>query len=169
MSGEPMMSGGEVVALFRSFRAAGIRAWAGGGWAVDALVGRQTREHGDLDLAVDSVHLMGLLDLLDRDGFSVTVDWAPSRLELTAADGRVVDIHPVAFGADGSGVQTGLGGGSFHYAADGFSIGTIEGVPIPCLSVDQQLRFREGYAPRPVDVHDVALLTELARGRGQAG
>ena len=164
-----MMSGGEVVALFRSFAAAGIRAWAAGGWAVDALVGRQTREHGDLDLAVDSVHLASLLDLLDGDGFSVTVDWAPSRLELTAADGRVVDIHPVAFGADGSGVQTGLGGGSFHYAADGFSVGTIEGVPIPCLSVDQQLRFREGYEPRPVDVHDIALLMELARGRGPTG
>lgn len=164
-----MMSGGEVVALFRSFAAAGIPTWAGGGWAVDALVGRQTREHGDLDLAVDRVHLESLLDLLQRDGFIVTVDWAPSRLELTAADGRVVDIHPVAFGADGSGVQIGLGGGSFHYAADGFSVGTIEGVPIPCLSVGQQLRFREGYEPRPVDVHDVALLRKLARGGAPTG
>jgi lincosamide nucleotidyltransferase A/C/D/E len=30
----------------------GVRAWLDGGWAVDALLGRQTRLHSDLDLAV---------------------------------------------------------------------------------------------------------------------
>jgi lincosamide nucleotidyltransferase A/C/D/E len=32
-------------------------AWVGGGWGVDALVGRQTRSHADL--AVDTERLAG--------------------------------------------------------------------------------------------------------------
>jgi lincosamide nucleotidyltransferase A/C/D/E len=32
------------------------RVWAAGGWGVDALVGHQTRDHRDLDLALDAAH-----------------------------------------------------------------------------------------------------------------
>ena len=151
----------EVAALFRSFADAGVTTFAAGGWAVDALVGHQTREHGDLDLAVDSRDLPVLLALLERQGFVVTVDWAPSRLELTAADGRTVDIHPVTFAADGGGTQAGLDGESFHYAPDGFTTGIVDGQRVPCLSTAQQLQFRAGYPPRPADVHDIALLNQL--------
>jgi lincosamide nucleotidyltransferase A/C/D/E len=33
---------------------AGCSVWVAGGWGVDALVGRQTRLHRDLDLALDA-------------------------------------------------------------------------------------------------------------------
>jgi lincosamide nucleotidyltransferase A/C/D/E len=79
-------------------------------------------------------------------------------MELTAADGRVVDIHPVTFAEDGSGRQAGHGGDSFHYASDGFTVGSIDGSAIACLSAAQQLRFRDGYELRAVDVHDIELL-----------
>jgi len=36
---------------------------------VDALVGRQTRPHGDLDLVVDAPSLAAVLDLLHGLGF----------------------------------------------------------------------------------------------------
>ncbi len=32
----------------------GIRYWLDGGWGVDALVGRQTREHRDVDINFDA-------------------------------------------------------------------------------------------------------------------
>ena len=32
----------------------GIRYWLDGGWGVDALVGRQTREHRDVDIDFDA-------------------------------------------------------------------------------------------------------------------
>ena len=152
------MNGDQVTTLLAECAAHGLRVWVAGGWAVDAVVGRQTRPHGDLDLAVDAAQQPELLALLDRLGFEATVDWLPVRAELTAPDGRKVDIHPVAFRPDGSGVQSGLDGLTFAYAADGFAAGVIEGRRVPCLSVDQQLRFREGYPPRDVDHHDVALL-----------
>ena len=157
------MQAWQVLELLDAFDRAGIRVWIGGGWAVDAVVGRQTRDHGDLDLAVDAARLDALLGLLGEHGFRATVDWLPSRVELTASDGRRVDVHPVEFRPDGSGVQAGYGGPPFKYPADGFARGTIDGRPVPCLSVAQQLRFREGYPPRDVDVHDVALLQSVLR------
>lgn len=152
------MDSSQVIGLFRAFDRASLRVWAAGGWAVDAIVGRQTREHGDLDVAVDIRDLPRLLGLLREQGFAVTTDWMPSRLEMTASDGRAVDIHPVTFAEDGTGYQADRGGDGFTYAADGFATGTIDGEVVACLSVGQQLCFREGYEPRDVDEHDVALL-----------
>jgi lincosamide nucleotidyltransferase A/C/D/E len=152
----------QVVALLDRLHGAGIRAWVAGGWAVDAVVGRRTRDHGDLDLAVDAAQLDALLALLGEHGFRITVDWLPSRVELTAADGRRVDLHPVAFRTDGSGLQSGLNGPGFEYPADGFTAGSIDGRAVPCLSVALQLRFREGYPPRDVDLHDVVVLRGAA-------
>ncbi|MGY0006187.1 nucleotidyltransferase domain-containing protein [Micromonospora sp. I033] len=67
-----------------------------------------TRPHGDLDLAVDAAQQAELPALLGRLGFTTPVDWLPVRAELTAPDGRTVDLHPVAFRPDGSGAQAGL-------------------------------------------------------------
>jgi hypothetical protein len=36
---------------------AGVPVWVDGGWGVDALVRMQSREHGDLDLAIDVARL----------------------------------------------------------------------------------------------------------------
>jgi lincosamide nucleotidyltransferase A/C/D/E len=152
------MQASQVVELLDFFDGVGLRVWVAGGWAVDAVIGRQTREHGDLDLAMDATQLERLMAVLGERGFVVTEDWLPSRVELTAEDGRRVDLHPVLFRADGSGLQAGLDGPGFEYPADAFASGTIDGRTVPCLSVAQQLRFREGYPPRDVDVHDIALL-----------
>jgi lincosamide nucleotidyltransferase A/C/D/E len=152
------VEGRQVVDLFRVFAAAGLRVWLAGGWAVDAIVGRQTRPHGDMDVAVDIRDLRTFLELLAGRGFVVTTDWVPSRLELRAPDGQAVDVHPVTFAEDGSGWQAGHGGDSFHYASEGFAVGRIDGSAIPCLSVAQQLRFRSGYELRAADLHDLDVL-----------
>jgi hypothetical protein len=60
------------------------RVWIAGGWGVDALVGRQTRIHSDLDLAVDvtQMALDHLLQAFGRHGYAVEADWRPSRVAL---------------------------------------------------------------------------------------
>lgn len=155
------MRAADVVAFVRDATGSGIRLWIAGGWAVDALVGRQTRDHDDLDVAVDATDFDAVLALLNHQGFAVTTDWLPARVELTHPDGRTLDLHPVVFESDGSGTQSGLGDERFFYAADGFTVGRIAGAVVPCLSAEQQLRFRAGYPARPVDLHDVALLQRL--------
>jgi lincosamide nucleotidyltransferase A/C/D/E len=157
------MEAAQVLALFRDFERSGWRVWAAGGWAVDAVVGRQTRPHRDLDIAVDASQLAGITSHLQGLGYRITIDERPSRLELTDADGAAVDIHPVSFAPDGTGIQAGLNAGSFHYAADGFTVGVLDGRAIPCLSIRQQLAFRDGYALRATDRHDIELLLELER------
>jgi len=60
----------QVVDLFRAFAAAELRVWLAGGWAVDAIVGRQTRAHDDMDVAVDARDLPRLLGLLGEQSLS---------------------------------------------------------------------------------------------------
>jgi lincosamide nucleotidyltransferase A/C/D/E len=149
--------------LLSDLKARGLRACVGGGWAVDALLGRQTRPHRDLDLAVDAAQFGQVMVFLAERGYSPRVDWLPVRVEVEDENGQRVDVHPLAFADDGSAVQAGLEGIEFRYAANAFTTGIIAGQTIDCLTAEQQLSFREGYAWRDVDHHDVRLLRQLLR------
>ena len=165
-SGTPLE---EVLAVLDALRAAGRRAWVGGGWGVDALVGRQTRPHRDLDLAVDADDVEPVLDLLASRGYAVETDWLPVRVELAAPGAGRVDVHPVSFDAAGHGRQADRHGGWFDYPPHAFRVGSLSGVAVPCLSPGQQLRFHRGYELRDADLHDLRLLEEDAARRAEAG
>ena len=143
-------------------------AWVCGGWAVDALVGRQTRPHADLDLAVDAADLDAVLRLLHGLGFVPAQDWLPVRIEVAHPDGRRIDLHPVVLAADGSGVQAGLDGATFRYPAGCVTTGRVAGREVHCLTATQQLAFRHGFELRPVDHHDLAQLRALGTAGGPA-
>ena len=161
----------DVLQVSGALRAAGVPHWLAGGWGVDALVGRQTRPHRDLDLAVDDVDLAVAVAVLGDLGYAVETDWLPVRLELAAqrelaARGeRWVDLHPVVFDAHGDGRQAGLDGGHFDYPAGDLVVGSIEGHPLPCISLTRQRAFHSGYPLRLQDEADLAELDRLP-GRG---
>jgi lincosamide nucleotidyltransferase A/C/D/E len=157
----------EVVAVLAALVESECPAWVGGGWGVDALVGHQTRPHRDLDLAIDARGEPAAIAALDRLGYHIQTDWRPVRLELSRLGGSWVDLHPVIFDSTGHGRQQDLSGGWFDYPAGCLTIGCLDGLPIRCLSVDQQIRFHTGYPPRDIDRHDLALLHQLARQRHQ--
>ena len=46
------MTSDKVLDLYNWLNENNIAVWIDGGWCVDALLGRQTREHADLDIAV---------------------------------------------------------------------------------------------------------------------
>ncbi|WP_205215251.1 nucleotidyltransferase domain-containing protein [Amycolatopsis albispora] len=143
-----------VLHLLRRFGEAGARVWIGGGWGIDALVGRQTRPHADLDLIHDRD---GEPAALAEEGFTEALDLRPVRFVLNGP--AELDMHPVRFAADGSAAQAAdNNGGTFTYPADCFVTGRIDGIEVPCLSVEQQLRFHKGYQPRERDLHDMAQL-----------
>jgi lincosamide nucleotidyltransferase A/C/D/E len=148
---------------------AGVRHWVAGGWGVDLLVGRQTRPHRDLDLAIGAEGEAAALTALGRLGFTVETDWRPTRVELAGPGEQWVDLHPVVFDADGFGRQADLDGGHFAYPPTCFTTGRIAGVDraVGCLSVEQQVLFHSGYAPRERDRHDLRLLAGLAAGDGR--
>ncbi|GLY25409.1 hypothetical protein [Micromonospora sp. NBRC 101691] len=162
MTGVAHLDADEVHAVLDALASAGCPAWIGGGWGVDALVGRQTRSHRDLDLLIPADREAAALRSLGLLGYTVETDWRPVRVEVVAARRGRVDLHPVTFDAAGDAYQAGLDGTSFHYPGDCFTTGTIAGRAVGCLSVEQQLSLHSGYEPRDVDRADLALLRQLA-------
>ena len=142
---------------------AGVRHGVAGGWGVDALVGRVTREHRDLDLLVDADQLEDSLSVLGALGYVVETDWLPIRVELAGHAGWV-DVHPVRYDASGHGVQAGPEGTQYEYPAGIWTHGRLDGRAVRCLSAEHQVVVHTGYPPRPQDLADLALLDELLRG-----
>lgn len=65
-SGSALMDEEEVARVLQLAEIAGIPVVVDGGWAVDALLGWQTRDHSDLDLAINQQYLPRLLNILRR-------------------------------------------------------------------------------------------------------
>jgi lincosamide nucleotidyltransferase A/C/D/E len=150
----------EVTSVLDAVDNAGVRSWVGGGWGVAVLVGQQTRQHRDLDLAVDADHLQVCLQTLSQLGYVNETDDLPVRIELAASGRGWVDVHPVTFDADGHGRQA-APDGEFDYPSEAFTSGTLGGRLIPCLSAVQQQTFHSGYEPQAKDRHDLAQLQRL--------
>lgn len=155
------MSALEVLRVLAILEGTGRGYWVAGGWGVDALVGKQTRMHRDLDLAIDSVAESPAIESLFRHSYVIETDWRPVRVALVAPGGRCVDLHPVVFGPDGNGVQADVDDGSFLYPQECFVTGIIAGQVVPCLSLEQQLRFHTGYEPRDIDLADLRTLQAI--------
>ena len=135
----------------------GLDVWIAGGWGIDALVGEQTREHRDLDLLHRREQEPAVLAALA--GFTETLDWRPVRFVVTDPRQREIDLHPLVFASDGSAVQASPDPDQpFRYPASCFVTGTIDGVVVPCLSIEQQVYFHQGYEPADRDRQDMARL-----------
>jgi lincosamide nucleotidyltransferase A/C/D/E len=59
------------------------------------LLGRQTRDHDDLDLVVRAGLLPMVHDRLADLGCTLERDRLPAALALRHCDGRAVDLHPI--------------------------------------------------------------------------
>jgi lincosamide nucleotidyltransferase A/C/D/E len=151
-----LMEINDVLDVMDLFAREQVCCWIDGGWGVDALVGRETRPHADLDLVIARPDLASAVALLEAQGYRVTRDWLPTAIALRDASERQVDLHPVDPTPDGGGDQTLLDGSAWHYG--GPVAGVIGGRRVPCCSAAEQLVMHVGYEPRPSDVHDVRLL-----------
>lgn len=155
-----MMSAADVLDVTSRLEAAGISFWLDGGWGVDALVGHQTRPHGDLDVVVRLEETDSLLSALDD--FDISVDDRPTRLVLQH-ERRRIDLHPVVFQSDGSALQIGAGpnGGDAPYPAEGFrGEGVVAGKQLKCLTPRLLVMHHLGYRPLAKDWHNVRTLCE---------
>jgi lincosamide nucleotidyltransferase A/C/D/E len=149
----------DVVHIIDHLEASGVRTWLDGGWGIDALIGRQTREHDDLDVTIALDDVVAVRAFLASLGFAVQEDDLPTRLALRHADGHAVDLHAVAFDEAGGGSQQLQDGGVWRCPADGFAgEGWIDGRKMACLTAAAQIRAHLGYAPGWKDRHDMGLL-----------
>jgi lincosamide nucleotidyltransferase A/C/D/E len=148
----------EVVELLEG---AGIGVWLDGGWGVDALLERQTREHDDLDLVAELRHSDRIIELLGELGYELVDGAPPVSFVLVDRIGRQVDAHPVKFGADGGGVYELREGGTWVYPAEGFAgTGSVAGRAVRCLTPEVQVLVHAGYELTAKDYRELYLLRE---------
>ena len=158
------MTAAAAVQVLELLERAQVQAWVDGGWGVDALLGRQTRPHGDLDLVIPAADVVAAHAALTGAGFTVTRDLLPTAIAYVHQDGREVDLHPVRPTPDGGGDQDLSGDQNlvtdrpFHYGPpiDGW----IAGAQVLCVDGETQLRAHSGYVPDAEDLADVAALVE---------
>ncbi len=149
-------------ALIAALQGRGVAACIGGGWAVDALVGKQTREHSDLDIWVDAVDFEGLVAAFADEGVDRLYPWPGDRpWNFVVHDGhsRRVDLH-LYESSDGR-LQYGSLRAPFLFAREDLSgVGEIAGIAVRCEHPEFALRNHSGYELRERDRHDVAVLCE---------
>jgi lincosamide nucleotidyltransferase A/C/D/E len=104
----------DVLEVVEVIRSVGCRFWLEGGWGVDALVGRVTRPHRDVDVDFDATCEDAVLEALADLGYSIETDWRPNRVQLSASGRRWVDLHPLVIDDNGDARQAALDGGWRH-------------------------------------------------------
>jgi lincosamide nucleotidyltransferase A/C/D/E len=147
-----------------------VDAWVDGGWGIDALLSRERRQHGDLDLVVRLDQVGAAAAALRHLGFAPAVDVLPVRLVLAATDDRRIDLHPTVTNEHGDALQAQPFGRVFAYPRGSLlGRGTIAGRAVRCLTADGQVLAHLGYQPAAVDRADVkALADRFAVGLGLA-
>jgi len=154
------MNAAEVIRVLDTLQVARIRAGITGGWGIDALLRRETRPHGDVDLGVGAEDVDRAIEALRPLGYVLTVDDRPARVVLQSGVGHV-DLHPIVWGASGAGVQSGVAGELFDYPPGSLDAeGEIAGRAVRCATPDLQLAFHAHYEPRDHDRRDMAALAD---------
>ena len=155
------MTAQDLVELLSLFEEVGIEVWLDGGWAVDALLGVQTRPHKDVDIIVRVSDLPALIDLLGNRGFHIQPDGTQSNFVLADDYRHEVDVHAIDFDEDGNGVYRMADGSNWIFTPRGLSgRGMIEGLEVKCLSAETQVQCHaQGYIPQEKDFQDMSLLS----------
>ncbi|MEY9875024.1 lincosamide nucleotidyltransferase A/C/D/E [Streptacidiphilus sp. MAP12-33] len=147
----------EVLALYAELDVAGAPVWIDGGWCVDALLGRETRPHADLDVAVARDHVARLVDVLAARGFRPRGEEGATQWNFVMDDGtgRAVDVHVFAFDERGEHAW-----GIAYPAASLAGTGVLGGQEVRCIAPEWMFRFKTAYPPAEKDRHDVRALAE---------
>ncbi len=153
----PTMSAADAVELVQFLADHGISVHVDGGWAVDALLGEQTRPHGDLDIATQHKHVPLLRALMASRGYEEIArddSWA-CNFVLADGEGRELDVHTYTLDAEGKCVF-----GLPYPAASLTGQGVIAGRLVDCISPEWLVKFHSGYELDEDDYRDVSALCE---------
>jgi lincosamide nucleotidyltransferase A/C/D/E len=151
------MSGDVAVYLLQLFAQHDITVVVDGGWGVDALLGKQTRPHNDLDIALAQTDTPQLRALLATHGYQDV--WRADSWEcnfvLGDSLGHEVDVHSYLYDAQGN-----LISGVAYPRASLTGCGSIQGYPVRCIDPAWQVQFHTGYKLDENDYRDVLALCE---------
>ena len=128
-----------------------------GGWAVDALLGEQTRPHEDLDVAVFHKDVPKIREQFEAEGYQEVPrdDSWECNFVLGNDQGHLIDIHSCTFDEEGNHIF----GVEYPYESLQGS-GEINDFPVRCIPPDLLVKFHTGYPLDNNDYHDVKLLCQ---------
>ena len=149
------MKATDVTDIYSTLEAAGVDVWIDGGWCVDALLQEVSRQHSDLDVAVERSNDEMLKTALGERGFRLrdeagSTDW---NYKLENSEGLVIDVHVFAYDLQGHNVY---GIKYPHGALSG--VGVLAVTKVRCVNAAWMLKFKTGYPPASKDVADVRRL-----------
>jgi lincosamide nucleotidyltransferase A/C/D/E len=153
-----MMNEQDAAGLLRLSEKNNIEVWLDGGWGVDALLGRQTRPHNDLDVFIVKKNAAAFIKMIVAEGYQeILVEYTTeSHTVWRDTASREVDLHLFEFKDEGTIVFE-----NEAYPAEVFSgRGIVGSVAVRCLTPEAQLLFHQGYEGGEKDLHDVLLLCE---------
>ncbi len=147
----------DVLEILQLFEKAGIDIWIDGGWGIDALIGKETRPHEDLDVAFDHRHVGTVRQLLETRGFHDMPrnDTRECNFVLGDDKDRRIDIHTFRFDEKGNNIF------GVAYPKDSLAgRGMIGKKHVNCISLEWVIKFHEAYEPDENDRIDIQALCE---------
>lgn len=152
----------DVISIIQLIKKNNIDVWLDGGWAVDALLGQQTRLHNDLDITIQQKDIPKIRKLLTKKDYKDVPRKDTSEWNFVLGDNKkhLIDIHAIIFDKKGNGLYGPLKKGIMYPAGSFKGIGVINKKRFKCISAEYLVKFHTGYKPKDKDYKDVSLLCE---------
>ncbi len=153
----PEMTANDVIEFIQLLNQHDIDVVIDGGWGVDALLGKQTRPHSDLDIAVEHKDVPKIRALLEARGYKDVQrdDTRDCNFVLGDDEGHLIDFHSYTFDAEGKLIF------GVEYPFDSLTgRGVINGISVKSIPPEWMVKFHTGYPLDEGDYHDVRLLCQ---------
>lgn len=151
------MDAEHAIELIKLLKQHGLEVYVDGGWAVDALLGHQTRAHLDLDIAIRHKQVPRLRELLAAKGYQERNrdDTRECNFVLRDGGGHELDVHSYELDDAGNNIY------GVEYRREHLQgRGVIHGCAVACISPEWLVRFHSGYELDENDYRDVKALCE---------
>jgi lincosamide nucleotidyltransferase A/C/D/E len=139
---DPEMTANDTISIVQLFERHHLNFYIDGGWGVDALLGKQTRTHADLDIAIQYKDVAQIRSLLEARGYKDLPrnDTSDYNFVLGDNQGHQIDIHSYTFDLADNNVY------GVAYPFDSLTgTGSVNGHPVKCISPEWMVKFHCGY------------------------
>jgi lincosamide nucleotidyltransferase A/C/D/E len=153
----PEMTVHDAIEIVQLFNQHYIEFYIDGGWGVDALLGKQTRPHADLDIAIQHKDALQVRTLLEARGYSDLPRTDSSDFNFILGDnqGHQIDIHTYTFDAGGNYIY------GIPYPLESLTgTGSVDGYLVKCISPEWVVKFHTAYQFDEDDYRDVKAICQ---------
>lgn len=153
------MKSADVINLYKLFERENIKVWLDGGWGVDALLQKETRPHGDLDIVIQKKDVPKMLEILKTRSYKqIKLEEARPHNFVLGDGTKEIDVHVIELDEEANGIYGPVENGDKYPAQALTGKGIIDDVSVNCLSPEYQVVSHTGYEIDEKDIADVMAL-----------